>query len=82
MSKTTTKWLNINIINETPTGLINGSNSTFSISQTPYPGSADLYLNGIYQRPVTDYTIIGTSVLMVNAPATGQDLHIKYWEQV
>ena len=59
---------------ETPTGAINGSNTTFTLSQTPAnetdgASSLELYLGGVLQQPGgVDYTISGTSITLNNAP--------------
>jgi hypothetical protein len=63
----------------TPTGSINGSNTAFTLSSTPaQAASVDLYLDGLYQRQGTDYTISGTSITMTTAPATSQNIWAKW----
>ena len=67
------------LVEETPTGTINGSNTSFTISNTiANTASVVLYQDGLTQIYTTDYTISGTTLTMVTAPAAGQSLRIKY----
>ena len=66
-------------IQEAPSGLINDANVTFTLSQTPTSNAkVKLFLNGIFQRQGTDYTISGVTITMASAPATGQLLDAVY----
>lgn len=79
MSTIEAKQLNRFWIDEAPTGTINGSNVTFTLSQEPIENDAvELYLNGIYLTYTTDYTISGTTITMVAAPVVGQVLRASY----
>jgi hypothetical protein len=64
---------------ETPAGIINGVNRTFSSAN---PFSANLlavYLNGLRQRRVDDYVeLSSTTFQFVNAPLSGDSLSIDY----
>jgi hypothetical protein len=73
------KYANI-ISNETPTGAINGTNTTFAIANTPQVSSLELYLNGQLLEPGTgnDYTISGTAVTMLFPPVTSDKLRAYY----
>lgn len=64
---------------EIPSGSINGSNKVFTVANTP-DDSANVivYLNGVVQRITTDYSISGTTITFVTAPALGQDLSVIY----
>ena len=55
-------------VEETPSGLINSSNQTFTLSHTPDSNSLLLFLNGVYQAPVVDYTLSGSTITFVTAP--------------
>lgn len=57
-------------VNETPSGTINGSNTVFTLAGTPSSGKLILFLNGVYQKPTTDYTLSGNTITMVTAPAS------------
>jgi hypothetical protein len=65
---------------ETPSGAINGSNTTFTLANTPVAGSEHVYLNGILQDvgAGNDYTISGATITMLTAPATGEKLRVSY----
>lgn len=64
---------------EAPSGTINGSNTSFTLSETPIENDAvELFLDGLYLTPTTDYSISGTTITMVTAPALGQTLRASY----
>ena len=65
---------------ETPAGSINGSNTTFTLANTPTAGSEHVYLNGILQDvgAGNDYTISGGTITMLTAPLTGDKIRVSY----
>lgn len=64
---------------ETPSGLINGSNTVYTLSQTPLENAAvDVYLDGLKQIPTTDYSVSGSTITFVVAPVVGQTLRVDY----
>jgi hypothetical protein len=54
-------------IEEVPTGTLDGSNPTFTLSHTPTAGTLDLFCN-IDQREGTDFTISTNTITMTVAP--------------
>lgn len=66
---------------EVPSGTVNGSNTTFTLANTP-PNAAtlNLYLDGVHllQGAGNDYTISGATITMLTAPALGQSLLATY----
>lgn len=68
------------IDSETPSGTINGSNTVFTLANTPSPvASLHLYLNGLRQRAGgQDYTLSGLTITFVTAPSTGDILLADY----
>ena len=54
-------------IEEIPAGSLNGVNLAFTLSQTPIPGSLQLFLN-IQQCEGTDFTIAGAAITFTVAP--------------
>ncbi len=67
------------IVRETPSGTINGVNTSFTIANTPSSDTEQLFLNGVLQEPGgEDYTISGTSITMIDAPISGDRLKISY----
>lgn len=66
-------------VDETPSGTINGSNTVFTLAQTPIENDAvDVFLDGLKQLPTTDYSVSGVTITFVTAPATGQILKADY----
>lgn len=66
---------------EVPSGAIDGSNVTFTLTYTPNPtNSLQVYLDGSLQirGGGEDYTQSGTTLTFNTAPATGQKLIVVY----
>lgn len=65
---------------ETPTGTVNGSNTAFTLANTPLVGTESVFLNGILQEPGAgnDYTISGTAITYLTAPVTGDKIRVSY----
>jgi hypothetical protein len=65
---------------EIPSGTINGSNTAFTLANTPVAGSEHGYLNGVLMESGSgnDYTISGASITMLTAPLTGEKLRFSY----
>jgi hypothetical protein len=64
------------VTRETPSGLLNGTNTTFGLAFTPVTGSELIFLNGILQQvgAGNDYTISGTTITMLSAPISTDTL--------
>ncbi len=66
--------------NETPAGIIDGSNNIFTLTNTPATGSLQLFLNGMYQTGGgEDYTLAGLTITFVNPPLSGSILRAFYY---
>ena len=65
---------------ETPIGLVNGTNTVYTVLTAPALGSEHLYLNGYLQESGVgnDYTILSNSITMAVAPLTGEKIRISY----
>lgn len=64
---------------EVPTGTVNGSNTNFSLSQAPLEDAAVIVmLDGLIQDLITEYSISGTTITFVTAPAVGQKVLVQY----
>lgn len=64
---------------EVPSGTINGSNTAFSLSQAPMEARAvAVLIDGLFQTYTTDYSVSGTTITMVTAPALGQSIQAWY----
>jgi hypothetical protein len=68
------------VTRETPTGTINGVNTTFTLANTPILNTEQVFLNGLLQEPGAgiDYTISGATITMLNVPQTGDRLKVNY----
>jgi hypothetical protein len=67
--------------NETPTGLINGSNLVFTLASAPSPStSLDVFRNGVRLAPTIDYTLSTNTITFVSGaqPQTGDVLRANY----
>ena len=64
---------------EAPSGLINSSNTVFTLSHTPNPTlSLQLSRNGVTLAPGTDYSLTGPTITLGVAPTTGDNLWAWY----
>lgn len=71
---------------EAPTGAINSSNQTFTISQPIVLDSDEVYLNGVRQKRITvactagteTYSISGQTITHCLPPQTGDELLVAY----
>ena len=64
---------------EIPSGLLNNSNVTYVLAQTPSPAtSLVVYLNGIRQRLTTDYSLATATITMTDAPKSGDNIYVDY----
>lgn len=68
------------VVRETPGGAINGSNTAFTLANTPIAGSEEVYLNGLQQEPGAgnDYTISGAAITYLTAPIAGDKIRVSY----
>lgn len=68
------------ITRETPSGAVNGSNTSFTLANTPVVGSEEVFLNGLLQEPGAgnDYTISGATISYLAAPVTTDRLRVNY----
>jgi len=66
---------------EAPSGTINGSNKSFTISYTPTESdSLTVWVDGLTVHPTTHYTFAGTTISFVDAPAVGQTIYARYYK--
>lgn len=68
------------ITRETPSGALNGVNTTFTVANTPIVGSEQVFLNGLLQEPGAgnDYTISGSTITYLAAPLTTDRIRVNY----
>ena len=67
-------------INETPSGVIDGSNVTFTLAHTPTGGQIMLYLNGQYMTVGVgeDYILSGITITMAAPLIPGDKIRTNY----
>lgn len=67
---------------ETPVGVVNGSNTAFTLANTPKSGTEDVYVNGVLQEggAGNDYTISGVNITMLFALQAGDKLRCSYFK--
>jgi hypothetical protein len=70
------------VVRETPTGTINGVNTTFTLANTPLSNTEQIFLNGLLLEPGAgnDYTISGTTITMLIVPQTNDRLKACYYK--
>jgi len=68
------------ILYENESDNCSGSQTEFTLAQTPIANSVQVYLNGLIQEEGSgkDYTISGTTITFVVAPASGDILLVHY----
>lgn len=68
------------VVRETPTGSVNGANTTFTLANTPVLNTEEVFLNGLLLEPGAgnDYTISSNTITMLSAPLTGDRLRVRY----
>lgn len=64
---------------ETPTGLINGANATFTTSSNFDISTLQVFLNGFKLKKLADYNTIGNNTInLYISPLTGENLETIY----
>jgi hypothetical protein len=66
-------------VREIPTGVIDGSNLTFTLAHIPIADSEQVFLNGLLQEARgIDYSISGASVTFLMPPLAGDRVLVTY----
>lgn len=64
---------------ETPSGFVNGVNTTYTLADTPNPvTSLELFANGFIQILTTDYSLSGKNITMASALPAGTTFRASY----
>jgi hypothetical protein len=70
------------IVRETPSGTVNGSNTAFTLANTPVSNTEQVFVNGVLQNPGAgnDYTISTTTITFLSGaiPQTGDIVRVTY----
>jgi hypothetical protein len=81
------EWISLDfkftVKREVPTGAVNGTNFTFTISQLPVSADAlNVYINGVLQNPNRYSYFSNTGIISFNvAPSLGQEILVSYLTQ-
>ena len=71
------------VLNEAPAGLINGSNSAFTIANTSAdPTAVMLWLNGQLLTPGSDFTVSGNNITFLCAAPRTDDILLSMYTKV
>jgi len=62
-------------VNRTGTG--DGSTTTFTVTSGVTVSNVMVFINGVYQRPTTDYTISGTTLMFGTALASSDRIDVR-----
>ena len=66
------------VYNEVPSGTVNGSNTVFTLANTPVTGKIVFFQNGPALKLTTYWSISGNTITFVTAPATGAEIFCNY----
>lgn len=66
------------VFNEIPVGLINNVNLNYTLAFTPQANTVQVFVNGLLQKPTTDYTISGSTLSFITPLRTGDELLVHY----
>lgn len=77
ISQSATDWGDV-VVGEIPSGSINGSNTSFSLSNTFMPNKLWVYLNGLRLAEGDISSASGTSLSLASAPISGDILIVDY----
>lgn len=66
------------VINETPVGILNGSNAIFTSQFGVKPDSEEVYVNGNRQKKPDDYNISGQVITLTFSPQSTESILIDY----
>ena len=83
LGRYTGKGYNMTLVNnETPTGAINGINTTYTLAQIPNPSSSlSLYKNGVLLYQSVDYTLVGLTITLGSGSiCSGTDSLLAFYQ--
>ena len=68
-----------NVDSFTGTGSVSGGNSSFTLSETPLNVNCiSVFVNGIYQKPTTNYTVSGTTLTFVGSTSGSDEIDVHH----
>jgi hypothetical protein len=71
------------VYDETPSGTVDGANTSFTLANTPVSGTLQLYRDGqLLKGGSADYSLSGTTITMTTAPVTDSVLTAFYQQSL
>jgi len=68
-----------NVDSFTGAGSVSGGNSSFTLTETPLNAqSISVFVNGVYQKPTTNYTVSGTTLTFVGATSGSDEIDVHH----
>ena len=56
------------------------SQTVYTLSTDPgSPYAVTVYVAGVWQKPVTNYTVVGTTLTLASAPTQGVEVYVRYY---
>ena len=56
------------------------SQTVYTLSTDPgSPYAVTVYVAGVWQKPVTNYTVVGTTLTLASAPTVGVEVYVRYY---
>lgn len=77
-----TYFMGLYVCREVPTGTMNGSNTVFTLANTPVSGTEMVFVDGILMNAgaLNDYTISTNSITFAVAPVSTDVILVTYWK--
>lgn len=67
------------VVGEVPSGLVNGSNATYTTAFNFYPDTVDVCINGLSQKKPTHFNTSGTNtIIFADSPTVGEVITVNY----
>ncbi len=66
------------VVDEEPSGAVDGTNPTFVLANTPVAGSVRLYEGGVRKRAIIDFSVSGDTITMTYNPPKGSYVTTDY----
>ena len=63
---------------ETPTGAVDGSNTSFTTANAPKAGTLIVYEGGVRKLLTIDFTLSASTISMTYAPPSGSSIRVDY----
>ena len=56
------------------------SQTVYTLSTDPgSPYAVTVYVAGVWQKPITNYTVVGTTLTLASAPTVGVEVYVRYY---